>query len=243
MNTNWMDKCGVIEDLYRIKHFDPIEKSIDIPLTWFDTIRNCITNAKEIGQKYVDIRTVVETLLQGKMSVTTLDNICAGIFDKYTNKCIYMNRLYTEWRVTDLFSSMVCCFQLAVYIERIWTDKYRANGIRSYLLNGRTCVTNIYTNDSNVVLDPTKRYHGMPIQKDMDFDNPNYFGLSVTNVTINNSFDICLLVEQNDELFEIILPLARYKVLIEEGLKIGDEDYDVLSITFADFELDFSINE
>lgn len=238
-----MDKLGLINDLYRIKGFDLIEKSIDVPLLWLDTIRGCIANRKSQGCKYTDFGTIARSLVHDEMDMGIMDDICTGIVDKYTNKCIYLNHLYTEWKVTDLLSSIVCCFQISTFIEKISNDKKREKGIRTYLYNGQTCATNIYTNDSNIIFDPTKRYHEKPIQKDMDLDNPDSFDLLVANIMLNNTFDICLVAEKNDETTEIVFPLVGYKVLIEEGLKEGDEEYDVLSVSIVDLGLDFTINE
>lgn len=244
MNINWMDNVGVINDLYRIKHFDLIEKSSDIPLMWFDTIRDCIIDAKKQERDYIDFETVVKALVQNKkMDKNVFDNICATICNKYTSRCIYLNHIYTEWRVTDLFSSIVCYIQMSIFIDKILNDKRRDNGIRTYLLGRNTYATNIYTNDSNIVFDLTKRYHKASIVKDMDLDNPDRFDLAITDVAINRSFDVCLLIKKNDEIFEVVLPLVGYKVLVEENIKEGDEDYDVLSITFGDLGLELSINE
>ena len=242
MNINWMDKLGIIDDIYKIKYFDPVEKSIDIPLMLFDTICDSVyDDNKGSVNKYADFPTIARTLIQSKTDFGDIDNICIANSEKYSSKCVYLDRMYTEWKVTDLFSSIVCCFFVSMAIERIRSDKQRNNGIRTYFFNDKICATNIYTNDSNVVFDLTK-YHGA-IRKDLELDNPNYFDLIATDAAINNRFNICLIAEKNDELSEIVFPLVGYKVLIEESLRDDGEEPDVLSITFADLGLEFSINE
>ena len=102
-----MDKLGIIDDIYKIKYFDPVEKSIDIPLMLFDTICDSVyDDNKGSVNKYADFPTIARTLIQSKTDFGDIDNICIAISEKYSSKCVYLDRMYTEWKVTDLFSSI-----------------------------------------------------------------------------------------------------------------------------------------
>lgn len=235
MNNDYMDKLGILKGK-RIDGFDLIENSSEIPLNLIDIIQNKIDEVTKFSSfPYIGFDEIAREWVSIQVNIRSFDYIADAMKKRYSDSCVYLDRAYREWNVTDLFSSIICYFYATSFINNLRECNEHINVTSFKFKNGYTSAVNISTPNSRITFKDNDKYI-----KDVEILNVGEtisLALRASSDNLSALYNVSIIAsDSNDLIHDFSLPLVGYKCLMETQF-FDDEKKEEKPLSISIFDI------
>lgn len=216
----------------QIAPFSQIENESEIPLRVLDIITERLNNTDRVS--YAEILPDIHHGPHG------FANICMVMEEKYAKSCMIINRMYTEWEVTDLFSAFISQAEIladAIMMKednnsiemRLYTDIKDGTTFALVLSSPEDTTINYSECGKNVV----ESEHCENI-KIVDI----VFHKRIEGGNLTSMYDpyLCISDGTKEGSYTIKLPPTGYKMLIEKKIDTSTGDTSIVGLVIYRLE-------